>query len=186
MTVNFIRAPGAPFSEEDVRIIGEELLRIADANRLEHVSLLDKKLVFEAVEADPDNPLRRFYDWDVTSAARKHWLAFTHKMIMSVRIEWKIGKFTRPLPITLSANVSSRFKPGPVRRRILTADAMQHDPMFASAVGFRLRSVDGLLGQLEGLIGAHGKLPEAIKASFRAHRMSFNQLLQDFEGWNPK
>lgn len=91
----FVKASGAPFSDEDVQLIGAELLKIAAANRVLDVRLLDKKIVFAAIEADPKHPLRRFYDWDVKSAARKHWINWTAKLIASVRIEWKIGKVRR-------------------------------------------------------------------------------------------
>jgi hypothetical protein len=155
-----VRTPSAPFSVEDAKIIGEELLKIAEANRVADIRLLDKKLVFAAVEADPEHPLRRFYDWDVKRAARKHWLEWTEKLIASVRIEWKIGKFTKTLPITLSAEVP-RMKHGTSRQRVLTEDVLMDDPMFASAVGLRLRNIDSALAQLETLTSCR-KTPQAI------------------------
>jgi hypothetical protein len=169
----FVRASGAPFSDEDAQLIGAELLKIAEANRIDDVRLLDKKIVFAVVEADPNHPLRKFYDWDVKKAARKHWVEWTQKLIMSVRIEYKIGKFTRPLPITLAAELP-RLKFGATRRRVLTADAMMNDPIFASAVGLRLRNIDQNLAQLESLIAAHEGGPPGVERLLEAMRSAFD------------
>jgi len=157
---SFVKASGAPFSDEDIHLIGAELLKIAEANRIGNLRLLNKKIVFAAIEADPKHPLRQFYDWDIKRAARKHWLDWTAKLIASVRIEWKIGKFTRPLPITLSAEIP-KLKQGAARKRVLTVDALADDPVFASAVGFRLRSIDTALSQIETLIACRKKAPGA-------------------------
>jgi hypothetical protein len=171
----FIKASGAPFSDEDIQLIGAELLKIAEANRIRDVRLLDKKIVFAAIEVDPNHPLRRFYDWDIKKAARKHWVEWTHKLIMSVRIEWAIGKFTRPLPITLSADVP-RLQYGATRKRVLTQDALLSNPIFASAVGIRLRSLDQQLAQLEALVAEYKgarlgvePLLKGLRDQFEAH-----------------
>lgn len=152
----FIRASGAPFSDEDIQLIGTELRKIAEANRVDDIRLLDKNLVFAAIEADHNHPLRRFYNWNINEVARKYWInVTTHKLIMSVRIEWGVGKFTRPLPITLSADLP-RVQHGTVRKRVLTEDALLNDPVFASAVGIQIRSIDQQLARLESLVEAYG------------------------------
>lgn len=172
---HFVKASGAPFSDEDVQLIGAELLKIAAANRVLDVRLLDKKIVFAAIEADPKHPLRRFYDWDVKSAARKHWINWTAKLIASVRIEWKIGKFTRPLPLTISAEIP-RLRYGATRKRVLTEDALADDPIFASAVGFRLRNIDTLLSGLETLLACRDKSPDVgLKRLIAGLRAEFDE-----------
>lgn len=169
----FVKASGAPFSDEDIPLIGAELLKIAEANRIDDIRLLDKRIVFAALEADPNHPLWQFYDRDVKSAARKHWIEWTHKLIMSVRVEYAIGKFTRPLPITLSADLP-RAKHGTTRKRVLTQDAMLNDPVFASAVGIRLRGLDQQLTQLEGLVAAHGGGPIGVEDLLTGLRDQFD------------
>jgi hypothetical protein len=176
----FVKASGAPFSDESIQLIGRELLKIARANRVKDVRVLDKELVFAAIEADPKHPLRQFYDWDVKRAARKHWLAWTQKMILSVRIEYKVGRFTRPLPITLSAELP-RLKHGSKRRRVLTEDALKNDPVFVSAVGFRFRDIDTKISQLEMLIGARGWAPPGMGEALKKMRAT----IDDYVDWNP-
>lgn len=168
----FVKASGVPFSDEDIQLIGVELLKIAEANRVRDVHLLDKKIVFAAVEADPNHPLRQFYDWDVKKAARKHWVEWTHKLIMAVRVEWTIGKFTHPLPITLSADVP-RLQYGATRKRVLTQDALLSNPVMASAVGIRLRGIDQQLSQLEALIAAYGGTPLGVESLLKGLRDQF-------------
>lgn len=173
----FVKAPGAPFSDEDIQLIGAELLKIARAYRVEDVSLLDAKMVFAVVKADPKHPLRRFYDWNTKRAAEKHWVAWTRKLIVSVRIEVKVGPFTRPIPITLSAELP-RLKHGARRRRILAEDVLKSDSLFASAADFRLRTIESNIAQLEMLVDVRGgrvhpkvkRLLEVIRAGFDEYR----------------
>jgi hypothetical protein len=175
----FVKASGAPFSDEDIQLIGAELLKIAQANRIQDVCLLSKEIVFAAVEADPDHPLRRFYDWDVKRAARKHWIAWTQKIILSVRIEWKIGKYTHPVPITLSAELP-RLKHGGGRKRVLTEDAMKSDPIFASAIDYRLRTVDSNIAQIEMLISVRGgRAHPKVRRLLEVMREGFNEFYAD-------
>lgn len=171
----FVKASGAPFSDEDIQLIGAELLKIARANRVQDVRLLDKELVFAAIEADPEHPLRRFYDWNVKRAARKHWLQHTHRIILSVRIEWKVGRFTRPLPITLSAELP-RLKHGTKRKRVLTEDAMKSDPLFASAIDFRLRDIDTKIALAETLVAVRGKAPPGVAPMLKGLRAVFDEF----------
>ncbi len=71
------------YSPEDGALIGEELAKLAEGG---DIQALDKRRVFEAIRADENHPLRRFYNWDVEEASLQHWLGQTAKLIRSVRV----------------------------------------------------------------------------------------------------
>lgn|SRR5574341_429674 len=168
-----VRASGAPFSDEDIKLIGTELIKIADKHRVGDFRLLDKKIVFAEVEADPNHPLRRFYDWNDRTAARTARVDRTHTLIMAVRIVPGIGKFHRPLPLSITAELP-RGKYGTVRKRILTQDALLNDPAFTSAVAGRLRNLDQQLAVIESLFEAYEGEPTGVEPLVTGLREQFD------------
>lgn len=163
MAQRYVRAPAAPFSDDDAQIIGRELHKIARAHAINDLGQLDKKLVFGIVESDSKHPLRRFYDWDESNAARKHWIEHTATLIRSVRI---VGVGASPKEINLftyaevSSNVDGRTRTK--RTRVLTEDLLQDDPAFASALGFHIRNIGHAAKKLEDLVSCR-KTPIAIR-----------------------
>jgi hypothetical protein len=148
----YYRASGAPFSDEDAQIIGEALQKIAEANRIGDIRTLDKKIVFKEVERDPKHPLRKFYDWDVRSAARKHWIDHTALIIRSIRVEIRVGRNfpAKRIQVYESAEVP-RLDHQPQRKRVLIDDVLTNDPIFADAIGRRIRRIDTEIQGLETL-----------------------------------
>lgn len=148
----FVAATGAPFSNKQAAIIGAELQRIAEENRVDDIRSLDKHLVFEAVERDPRHPLRQFYNWNESEAARAHWIERTGLLIRSVRIVTvNLGKMSKPMPMFLYDPNHMKRSPTERTRRghVLTEDAMLNDPVFASAVSAQIRALELTLDRLE-------------------------------------
>lgn len=152
MAKRFVAATGSPFTDDDAGVIGVELTKIAEGNRVGDIRSLDKHLVFEAIEADPDHPLRRFYDWDVEKAARRHWLARTGLLIRSVRIiTAAMPKREKPRPMFLYDPEHAKRSPGEKTKRghVLTEDVLHADPVFASALASQIRGIGELVARLE-------------------------------------
>jgi|HubBroStandDraft_4_1064222.scaffolds.fasta_scaffold193499_3 hypothetical protein len=161
MARRYVRAAGAPFSDEDAPIIGRELQKIADAHQVGDLRQLDKKLVFGIVEANPRHPLRRFYNWDVAAAARRHWLDCTAVLIRSIHVEVRVGRMQKQVSMFSYAEAPTNqarthFK----RTRVLTEDLLRNDPAFSSAVGFNIRRINDALRTLENLTSCRRVSPE--------------------------
>ena len=163
MAPRFARASGAPISDEDAQIIGEELLRIAEAHKVDGIRSLDKHLVFAEVENDPNHPLRRFYNWNEREAARLHWVDRTALLIRSVRVVTIEARVERHEPMFVRADVCTPEQPK--RTKVLRDDVLANDPIFASAIGYQVRSIENALRQLEGLTS--GREPPKNIAALR-------------------
>lgn len=158
----YVAASGAPFSDEDIQIIGEELAKIAEAHSVGDVRSLDHRLVFKIVKSDPNHPLRQFYNWNVREAAEKHWLEHTRKIICSVRIVTaKVGQRETFAPMFVDASVSDGRKV--MRRtRVLRDDALVNDPISASHVGFQIRRIRDAVTSLETYTSEWRRPPKEV------------------------
>ena len=149
VAARYVRATGAPISDEDAQVIGTCLAALAEQNRVSDVRSLSKSTVLAAVEADPDHPMRPYYEWDDAIAARKHRLEHTSVLIRSIRIQAvSVGPLPQLKPMFVSAEVP-QLK-GPVARRyVLTDDATRSDPVFASAIAQHMKRIIDSLASLE-------------------------------------
>jgi hypothetical protein len=141
-------------------VYGPELVRIAKANDIDHYSSLDKRLVFDVVEAEPANPLRAFvYNSDDTEAARSHRIDRCGLLIRSIQYVpagVAVGKRAAPMPLFLhNPNFTRQSEGGRERRRhVLTEDALADDPAFASVLSIQIRAIDYALRRLEHIASA--------------------------------
>ena len=160
-----------------MQIIGEELQKIADAHRVNGIGALDKHLVFEAVEADPNHPLRRFYDWDEGKAARKHWLEHSHRLIRSVHVVYvNVGKRPKFSPMFVSAE--TKIATGETKRmQVVSTDALANDPIFMSAVGGQIRQIYNAVAQLEAFTSSRGAPSEIVQL-----RVALREALDEYGG----
>jgi hypothetical protein len=162
-TFEYVAAKGSPFSDDDAAVIGAELARIAEANKVEDLRSLDKHLVFEAVEADPNHPLRRFFDWDDASAARKQRISIAATLIRSVRIVSVVmGKRSAPTPAFFYAPDLATRQPAPgPRAHVAVGDLMRNDPAFMSALSSQVKQVRYSVERLEHLTKSR-KAPDSV------------------------
>jgi hypothetical protein len=153
------------YSEDEAQLIGTELARIAKANKTD-VSSLDKVLVYERVEKTPDHPLRQFYEWDDAKAARAHRIDVTGVMIRCIRTvdigyQSKNGGGERRVPeFVYVPNGSVKVDGTMTRSRVLTDDVLANDPMFANALGHKIRMVKRAIDDLTWLARSRGTSPE--------------------------
>ncbi len=164
----FVAAAGARFTDEEAQIIGTELARIAEENRVEQIRSLDRDLVLSIVERTKDHPLRPFFEWDQAKAARAHRLAQAGVMIRSVRVVHVTGRvpeIPEPLFMYVPDGSSKRGDPTSIfrRTRVLTADAMQDDPIFASALGAMIHNLRLQIRRLSRTTSARPCAPEIVR-----------------------
>lgn len=154
MATRYVAATGAPFSDESAEVIGRELAKIAEANRVDDIRSLDRKLVFSIVEQDANHPLRQFYNWDDESAARAQRVAHTGLLIRSVRIVTiSLGKRGKPMPMFLYVpDYEKRAGTTKQRGHVLTEDALADDPAYASAVAYQIRAIMHAVARLEHVV----------------------------------
>lgn len=179
-TVRFVRAVGAPIStDEDAAIIGTEVMRFAEANRVEDVRSVNYAAFFATIEADPQHPMRRFYEWDLETAARKHWIDRTRVLVNSVRYYVpKLGDASRPEPITVYAEAPVRSDSGVAARRthVVREDALAKDPVFMSAIGGQIRRIEDALVSLERFTSSRvppvpiARLRDELRAAMNRYR----------------
>ena len=156
--VRYVAAPGANFGDDRATLYGRELERIARENAVNGVASLDKRLVYEAVQADPDSPLREFvFDRSDAEAADAYRLQRCALLIRSIRIvAVTLGPRSRPMPQFVAVDESVRRRVGDgVKRecsRVLTLDAMRSEPLFAGAVSVKLRVANQAVMQLERFV----------------------------------
>jgi hypothetical protein len=149
-TRRFVPAPGASCSKEDARLIGRELQKIADAQGVQHFRELNERVVFETIEADKEHPLRRFYDWNMRDAARRHWIECTRKLIRSVQMMYTGLRREVQLPMTTVCMVPrTTGNGGTYQARILSEDALRGDPQFVSTLARIIRRNERTLRELE-------------------------------------
>lgn len=180
---------GSPFSDEDMGIIGPELRKIADENRVDELRSLDRRLVVETLEKDPDHPLWTAgrFDRDYKSAARKHWLAHAGLMIRSVRVvvvDLSGRPKTRPSPgyFFVPAEVRTREQNGIARRsHVVAEDVLRDDPAFASALGAQVRIITGALQRLEHMTSMRDRVPSEVVLLRDRMRASVDDYLASLE-----
>lgn len=178
---NFQAVRGSPFSNEDAEVIGPELLKIAEQNRVDDVRSLDSKLVYAAVEADPDHPLRRFV-WfeDDDAAARAGRLARVGLLIRSVRIIYlTIRKREQPAPMFLydpKHGTRPKSDVEPARRsHVLIDDALKDDPAFVSTLNGQIQLIRNAFKRLDHIANLRS-VPVHVKAFLVAQRKAFKEL----------
>jgi len=166
LATHFVAAPGSPFSEADVAVIGRELVKIAERNRVGDVRSLDKRLVLAAVEEDEDHPLRPYFEWDDAKAARSYRLVQAATMIRSVRIVSSgVGPRAQPIPLFLFDPDHTKRVPGETARRsrVLTEDLLKDDPAFASNLAHSIRSITFTLERIEHMTSMRRTPPEVVR-----------------------
>lgn len=177
----YVRAPGAPFGEEDATLVGTELKKIADAHRVGDVRSLDKSTVFEAIEADPNHPLRKLYDWDVTKAARAQWIERTGQIIRGIRVvSLPIRKHEKPTPMFIYVpradrdRINDKIGTRP-RSRVLTEDLIASDPDFASALSGQIKIVRDAVNRYAHIVSMRGS-PRAYEDLSSALRRAIEEF----------
>jgi hypothetical protein len=166
MAKRYVAATGSGYSEDEAQLIGTELALIAKANKTD-VSSLDKVIVYERVEKTPDHPLRPFYEWDDAKAARANRLCVTGNMIRCIRTvdighnsngtELRRPEFLYVPNGTVKAEGNAR------RSRVLTDDVLANDPMFANALGHKIRMVKFAVEGLAWLARSRSTSPEVSR-----------------------
>lgn len=153
-----------PFLPEDKgQMVGEELEKIARANKINNIHHLDREMVVQVIEKNPKHRLRSIYENDPLKARRKHWLEFTAKLISGVRIiTVNIGKKQHFEPMFVSAQAPVKQQGSRALRRshVFRPDALAQDPIFLSAIGSKLRRLVGVLKELEHLTAARPSPPD--------------------------
>ena len=156
--VRYVAAPGANFGDDRAAVYGRELDRIARENAINGVASLDKRLVYDAVQADPDSPLREFvFDRSDAEAADAYRLQRCALLIRSIRIiAVTMGPRPRPMPQFVAVDESVRRRVGAgtkrERGRVLTLDVMRSEPLFAGAVSVKIRMANQAIQQLERFV----------------------------------
>jgi hypothetical protein len=139
----------------DGQLVGEQLMRMAQARQINNIHYLDPEEVFEEVERNPEHPLRKVFDWNDQSAARTQRIDYTRRLITTVRVivaHVKAGpRITEPLFVTAKAPVVQPGSPALRRSHILSNDMLANDPAFASVVSRYTRQMLNELNKLEHL-----------------------------------
>jgi len=161
MAKRYVASPGSGYSEDEAQLIGAELARIAKTNKTD-VASLDKVLVYERVEKTPNHPLRQFYEWDDAKAARAHRVTVTGNMIRCIRtVDIGHGDEERPVPEFIYVpNGSVKADGNVTRSRVLTDDVLASDPLFANALGHKIRMVKHAFDGLAWLARSRSTSPE--------------------------
>lgn len=154
----------APFlSEPDSQMVGEELEKIALAQRVNNIRHLDPEMVFKIIENTPSHPLWKVYEKNKNKAARKHWVDFTRKLITGIRvvtIDAKKRRTFQPVYISAEAPVKTPGSAATRRTRVFASDVLSNDPIFLSAVSGKLRRLVGVLKELEHLTARRPTPPD--------------------------
>jgi hypothetical protein len=152
--MRFARASGAPISDDDAQVIGLELMKIAEANKIGDVRQLTKHLIWAALKADPAHPLWEFCPKrDTASAAEAFWLAWSGKLINYVRVIVIQGKIPTYKPLFVYTETSGVQARTSRRAHVLREDALSHGPEFASAFGFQVRAIINSVDRISWCIG---------------------------------
>jgi hypothetical protein len=154
LPMKFVRASGAPISDADAQVIGQELLKIAEANKVGDLRQLSKRIIWAELKNDSSHPLWQFCPRrDVQSAAEAYWTDWCGRIINWVRVTVIQGKITYYKPIAVSVETSG-IQTRPSRRvHVLREDVLTHDPEFASAMGFQIRAVQHAVNRMAWSIG---------------------------------
>ncbi len=181
--MRFEKAKGAPIRTEDAPFLGQELLRIARAHQISNLRALSKEIVLEEVLADEDHPLRRFYNWDVASAAHSHWLERTQKLINSVRIIEADVRPRKPRKMFVAINdVRDTDEDGQTQThtgmRVIAPDAAQHDAIFIQYLDSTIKRIEQALCSSEEWL-ERGTAPERYVQLLEELRISFDTFTEE-------
>lgn len=76
----YVARVGCPYSDTDADVIGKEMDRLTETTK----KITPRELVESA--KNPTSPLHQYFDWDVESAAYKHWLSTARQIMASVMV----------------------------------------------------------------------------------------------------
>src|SRR6266404_4903482 len=102
--IRYVAANGSPYSDKDAAVIGRELVRIAEENKIENISSLDKHIVFAHAKRR-DSVLHSFvFNKSTSEAAEAYFIDQCSKMIRSIRvIAVTVGKLETREPLFITA-----------------------------------------------------------------------------------
>ena len=171
-------AAGILKDDRDAEVVGRALLEIAERHGVEGLRALDARIVLDDVLASKDHPLRPYYNWDVDTAARAHWLDRTSLLIRGVRcvyVQVNQKQIDRPKPLFVTADASVRSGERIERRRVqvVREDALHDAPTFMSAISLNIRRIQDALVQLERMT-ADGSTPGSILRLVKGLRQSMD------------
>lgn len=162
LPMRFARASGAPISDDDAQVIGMELMKIAEANKIGDVRQLTKKIIYAELKANPNHPLWQFCPRrDTASAAEQYWTDWCGKIINYVRVIVIQGKIPTYKPLFIFTETSGTQPRTTRRAHVLRQDALDHGPEFASAFGFQVRAIINAVDRISWCIGGR-EPPENI------------------------
>lgn len=156
-----------PFlSANDADMVGTELEKSAQANRVNGIRHLDPEVVFHEVETRRKHPFRELagMNWgDDKTAARKHRIEYIRKLISSVQVvvvsSTKRNTF-EPVFVSAQASVKTQGSSALRRSSIVRHDMLRHDPAFISYVNAQCRRILGPLAKLEHTASDRALPPE--------------------------
>jgi hypothetical protein len=157
-----------PFLSESLgQLAGEELEKIAIANKINNIQHLNKEMVLDEVLKNPKHRLRAAgYIWDVKKAARRNWLDHTQKLISGVRsftVNISKKKIFEPMFVSAQAPVRQQGSQALRQSHIFRPDMLASDPIFLSALGSKLRRFVGVLKELEHLTASRPAPPDVAQ-----------------------
>jgi hypothetical protein len=153
--------------ESLAQLAGVELTKLAEQLKVNDIRQLDAATVCDIVLNDKKHPLRKLPIWgdfDTKTAARKHWIETTRRLISGIQIvTYHVGKREHVSPMFVSAEAPTKKEGSRATRRshVMTADSLAHDPVFMSAVGTKLRTIFHTLQSLEQYTSAR-QVPENL------------------------
>lgn len=121
----------------DAKRYGDELNRLTEkyGRRLKV-----EEVILEA--RNPRSPLHSYYDWDIRSAARKHWVAQTRQLLSIVYVD-VVDDRGRSVPARAWRSVRVQEGGRPVHAYVKTDNAM-------NTPEYKAQLVSGALDELEG------------------------------------
>lgn len=186
----YAAAPSAHpiMTDAEADLAGRELRKIADTHGVDDFRTIDKALVFEVVDADPDHPLRtlRAFDgWDIRKAARKHWIDLFGKIINGIRrlnidpqknTDLQRMSKTKPDWITIRPRDLPVPSNGQAHRKKMCADDVKDNAVaHASAIRVKVRSVDDAVCSLEDTVDLRSPAPPGSRKLVDALRAALDE-----------
>jgi hypothetical protein len=151
---------GSPYTDEQMKIIGPELQKIADQHRVSDIRSLDAKLVAGIVSKDKHHPLRAFWTKNVADAASFWWVEQTRKMIGAVQV-YTVSAGTRPEYKPMFVSAEAPTSSGAYRRTmVVRSDALTNDVVFMSGVAGQIRRVISAVEAFENFSSDGSPPPE--------------------------
>jgi len=175
----FVAAVGAPFSNEDAAEFGPVLERIAKSMRVNGIASINKRKLYEIVEADPEHPLRRFvFNSDDDAAARAYRIERCGLLLRSIRYgnAKEMNKMVRAAQDKKVFHYADArvVEEGSGKTRgsaVLRDDLLSHDPEYISAVSRKIRQIRDAVASLDDLATAR-KPPRGVATLVRELRVA--------------